>query len=174
VQQPFAWSLGALAAFVAGAHAQTPPTQVAILALGASNTEGWGLPAPDSYPARLEQMLKARGINAVVHNFGIAGDTTRGMSARLQVGMPKGTQLVILQPGINDARVGEGANRARNIEEIRGWLAARGVKLVMMDNEMLDALPRTEVREDGIHFTAAGYTMLAECILPEVLAALGK
>jgi acyl-CoA thioesterase-1 len=174
VQQHFAWCLGALAALVAAAHAQTPPTQVAIVALGASNTEGWGLPASDSYPARLEQLLKARGINAMVHNFGIAGDTTRGMSARLQVGMPKGTQLVILQPGINDARVGEGADRARNIEAMRSWLTTRGVKLVMMENEMLDALPRTEVRDDGIHFTAAGYIMLAERILPEVLAALGQ
>jgi acyl-CoA thioesterase-1 len=150
------------------------PSRVTILALGASNTEGWGLPAPDSYPARLEAMLKARGIDATVHNFGIAGDTTRGMSARLKVGMPEGTGLVILQPGINDARAGEGADRARNIEEMRGWLGARGIKLVMMENDMLDALPRTELRADGIHFTAAGYAILAERILPEVLAALEK
>ena len=174
MQQLFVLCLGALAGFIAVAYAQTPPTQVTILALGASNTEGWGLPAADSYPARLELMLKARGIDATVHNFGIAGDTTRGMSARLQVGLPEGTKLVILQPGINDMRVGEGADRARNIEEIRGWLAARGIKLVMMENDMLDALPRAEVRADGIHFTAAGYAILAERILPEVLAALGK
>lgn len=174
MRQLLIWCLGSLAAFASATAAQTPPTQVTILALGASNTEGWGLPASDSYPARLELMLKAKSVNATVHNFGIAGDTTRGMSARLQVGMPEGTQLVILQPGINDARVGEGADRARNIEDIRSWLAARGVKLVMMENDMLDALPRTELREDGIHFTAAGYAILAERILPEVLAALGK
>lgn len=174
MQQLAAWCLGALAALIPVAHAQMPPARVTILALGASNTEGWGLPAADSYPARLELMLRARGIDATVHNFGIAGDTTRGMSARLQVGMPEGTQLVILQPGVNDARVGEGADRARNIEEMRGWLAARNVKLVMMENDMLDALPRSELREDGIHFTSAGYAMLAERILPEVLAALGK
>ena len=168
------WCLLWLAVLASAAGAQTLPTQVTILALGASNTEGWGLPPSDSYPARLELMLKARGIDATVNNFGIAGDTTRGMLARLQVGMPDGTKLVILQPGINDLRVGEGADRPRNIEEIRGWLSARGIKLVMMENEMLDALPRTEVRADGIHFTAAGYSMLAERILPEVLAALSK
>ena len=166
--------LGSLAVLASAAGAQTLPTQVTILALGASNTEGWGLPASDSYPARLELMLKARGIDATVHNFGIAGDTTRGMLARLQVGMPEGTQVVILQPGINDARVGEGADRARNIEQMRTWLAARSIKLVMMENELLDALPRTELRDDGVHFTAAGYAILAERILPEVLTALGK
>lgn len=174
MRQLLVWCLGSLAVLAFAAGAQTLPTQVTILALGASNTLAWGLPAADSYPARLELMLKARGIDATVHNFGIAGDTTRGMLARLQVGMPDGTKLVILQPGINDLRVGEGADRARNIAEIDSWLAARGIKLVMMENEMLDALPRSELRADGIHFTAAGYAMLAERILPEVLIALGR
>jgi lysophospholipase L1-like esterase len=36
---------------------------------------------------------------------------------------------------------------------------------------MLDALPRSELRADGVHFTPAGYAILAERILPQVLAA---
>ena len=57
---------------------------------------------------------------------------------------------------------------------MRALLDARGVKLLVMENSVLDALPRSELREDGLHFTPAGYAMLAERILPEVLAALGR
>ena len=39
---------------------------------------------------------------------------------------------------------------------------------------MLDALPRDQLREDGVHFTLEGYGILAEHILPQVLAALGR
>jgi lysophospholipase L1-like esterase len=39
---------------------------------------------------------------------------------------------------------------------------------------MLDVLPRSELRADGIHFTPAGYAILAERILPQVLAATIK
>jgi len=39
---------------------------------------------------------------------------------------------------------------------------------------MLDALPRDQFREDGVHFTPAGYANLAERLLPHVLAALGR
>ncbi len=163
-----------MVAFASAAGGQTPPAQAVILALGASNTAGWGVPLADAYPARLEALLRAEGIDATVHNFGIPGDTTRGMSARLQAGMPEGTRVVILQPGTNDVRVGEGADRARNIEEIRSWLEARGIRLVMMENDMLDALPRTELRDDGVHFTPAGYAILAERLLPQVRAALGQ
>jgi acyl-CoA thioesterase I len=153
------------------AHAQT---QVTIVALGASNTEGWGVSASDAYPAKLEAMLNARGIEATVMNAGIAGDTTGGMLGRLERAVPAGTHLVILQPGTNDERMGLGAERAGNIEKMRGWLSARNTSLIIIENAVLDALPRGELREDGVHFTPAGYAILAERILPQVLAALGR
>ena len=59
-------------------------TLVKIVALGASNTEGWGVSPSEAYPARLQALLKARGIDATVINAGIAGDTTGGMMARLE------------------------------------------------------------------------------------------
>lgn len=156
---------------VAPLQAQAPVT---IVALGASNTEGWGLAPEHAYPVRLQALLKAKGIEATVANAGIAGDTTGGMLARLDSAVPAGTVLVILQPGTNDERMGLGAERAGNIEKMRGRLAARSTKLIVIDNSVLDALPRSELRDDGIHFTPAGYALLAERVLPEVLAALGK
>ena len=82
--------------------------------------------------------------------------------------------LVILQPGTNDERMGLGAERAGEYRENARRLDARGTKLIVIENSVLDALPRSELRDDGIHFTPAGYAILAERILPEVLAALGK
>jgi acyl-CoA thioesterase I len=147
---------------------------VTIVALGASNTAGWGVPFDEAYPARLQALLQARGIDAVVRNRGIAGDTTGGMLARLESVVRPGTRLVILQPGTNDEHLGLGGERAGNIAKMRTLLDARGIKLIVIENAVLDALPRSELREDGLHFTAAGYAMLAERILPEVLAALGR
>ena len=159
------------AMFAPTAQTQTP---VKIVALGASNTEGWGVSPSEAYPARLQSLLKARGVDATVINAGIAGDTTGGMIARLETAVPAGVQVVILQPGTNDERMGFGADRASNIEKMRSQLAARDAKLIIIENEMLDALPRSEVRADGVHFTPAGYAILAERVLPQVLAALSK
>ena len=149
-------------------------TSVKIVALGASNTEGWGVSTSEAYPARLETLLKARGIDATVINAGIAGDTTGGMLARLDSAVPTGAQVVVLQPGSNDERMGLAVERSHNIEKIRDRLASRNAKLIVIENEMLDALPRSELQSDGLHFTPAGYAILAERILPQVLAALGR
>jgi acyl-CoA thioesterase I len=146
--------------------------RVEIVALGASNTEAWGLPLSQAYPARLQALLMAKGINAAVRNAGIAGDTTGGMLARLDQAVAAGTKIVILQPGTNDERMGTSAERSANIENIRNRLAARNIKLLLIENAMLDALPRSELRADGVHFTPAGYAILAERILPQVIAAL--
>lgn len=146
--------------------------RVEIVALGASNTEAWGLSPSQAYPARLQALLKAKGIDATVRNAGIAGDTTGGMLARLDQAVPSGTKIVILQPGTNDERMGTSAERSANIEKMRSRLAARNIKLLLIENAMLDALPRSELRADGVHFTPAGYALLAERILPQVLAAL--
>ena len=151
--------------------AQSP---VKIVALGASNTEGWGLSPEHAYPVRLQALLKAKGIDATVVNAGIAGDTTGGMLGRLDSAVPAGTHIVILQPGSNDERMGLGAERAANIEKMRSQLASRYTKLIVIENSVLDALPRSELRDDGVHFTPAGYAILAERILPAVLTALGK
>jgi acyl-CoA thioesterase-1 len=148
-------------------------TAVRIVALGASNTQGWGVLPAQSYPAQLQILLEARAIEATVLNAGIAGDTTGGMLARLDRAVPSGTDLVILQPGTNDERMGLTADRSPNIEKIRSALAARNTKLLVIENSVLDALPRSELRDDGLHFTPSGYAILAERILPQVISALG-
>jgi acyl-CoA thioesterase I len=154
------------------AHAQT--ARLRIVALGASNTAGWGVAPAESYPAQLEALLTAKGVLATVVNAGIPGDTTGGMLARLEREVAPGTDLVILQPGSNDERYGSGAERAGNIAEMGRRLAARGSKLLIIENSMLTELPASELREDGIHYTPQGYAILAQRVLPLLLEALAK
>ncbi len=152
--------------------AQAQP--VRIVALGASNTRGFGVSPSESYPAQLQSLLKAKGIDAAVANAGMDGDTTGGMLARLSSAVPAGTQVVILQPGTNDQRIGAGGERAGNIAEIRSRLIARKIGLIVIENEMLDAVPASERQPDGIHLTPEGYARLAASILPSVLTAIGR
>ena len=98
---------------------------------------------------------------------GINGDTTGGMLARLDHVVPKGTSVVILQPGGNDRRKLAPDRTA----EIQARLAAMGVKVVFMPNGMLHGLPH---QPDGQHLTPEGYHMLAEQLVGQVAAALAQ
>jgi acyl-CoA thioesterase I len=143
---------------------------VSIVALGASNTYGKNVARNQSYPAQLEAMLRARGLDVRVDNAGINGDTTGGMLSRLDRAVPAGTALVLLQPGSNDARKGQGDGTA-NIAAINSHLAARGIKVMMVPNQMSHGLPH---QPDGIHLTPEGYRMLAAALVSQVSSAIGQ
>lgn len=141
-----------------------------IVALGASNTYGKGVARNQAYPAQLEAILRAKGHSVRVINAGINGNTTRQMLARMDSAVPKGTIVVVLQPGGNDRRKGEG-DTSQNIAEIQNRLSARGVRVVMMENGMFRGLPK---QPDGQHMTPEGYRMLAEVIAGQVEGSLGR
>jgi acyl-CoA thioesterase-1 len=155
--------IGALGLALASdfAHAAT------VVALGASNTFGKGVSPAESYPSQLEAMLRAKGINATVVNAGINGDTTGGMLARLDSAVPKGTSVVILQPGGNDMRKGQPDQTGA----IQGRLRAMGVGVVMCPNGMFRGLPH---QPDGVHLTPEGYHMLAAKLVGQVAGALRR
>ncbi len=143
-----------------------------VVALGASNTYGKGVPRGSDFPAQLQAMLKARGLNVRVANAGINGDTTAGMLRRLNTAVPAGTRVVILQPGGNDRRKGIGAQRAGNIAAIVSQLKARGIAVIMLDR-LLAGIPSGQIQPDGQHLTPAGYRAVAARLVPQVAAALG-
>ena len=158
--------LGALAALalmlqLGIVHAAT------VVALGASQTAGKGVSSSEAYPAQLEAMLRARGLDVTVVNAGISGDTTGGMMARLDSAVPRGTKVVILQPGGNDLRKGAPNYTA----ELRSRLSAMGVRVVMLPNEMFRGKPR---QPDGQHLTLEGYRMLAQQLAGPVASALRR
>jgi acyl-CoA thioesterase-1 len=150
-----------------------------IVALGASNTAGrgqgshpGGVARDQAYPAQLEALLRAKGIDAHVRNAGVAGDTTAAMLKRLDSAVPNGTQIVILQTGGNDARRGvSSGDVSANVAAMTGKLAARGIKVVLLDK--LDA-PASTRDPDGQHFNAQGHAAIAAGLLPLVLAAAAK
>ena len=82
-------------------HAQQPPVRLVVL--GDSLSAGFGLPAQDALPAKLEHALNARGIAAKIENAGVSGDTASGGLSRLDWSVPEGTDAVIVELGANDA-----------------------------------------------------------------------
>lgn len=165
----------ALVQFSCGNYSPAFAQRVTVVALGASNTWGKGVSRSQAYPVHLEQMLRARGLRARVRNAGINGNTTGQMLARLRSAVPRGTRLVILQPGGNDRRRGIPRwERRDNIRAIKRRLRSRGIAVVMLRNRLIRAVARRHPRPDGQHFKGAGYRALAARLLPRVLAALGR
>lgn len=138
-----------------------------VVALGASNTFGKGVSPGQAYPAQLEVLLCAKGLNVNVINAGINGDTTGGMLARLDNVVPKGTSVVVLQPGGNDRRKGA----PDQTSEIQSRLHAMGIRVVLLPNNMFRGLPH---QPDGMHLTPEGYRMLAEKVAGQVAGALRR
>jgi acyl-CoA thioesterase-1 len=93
-------------------------------------------------------------------------DTTAMMLRRLDREVPDGTEIVILQPGANDRRfLGTREQRAANIAEMDRRLRARGIKVVVYDEE----IPLRYYSLDFIHLTREGHAMIAAALLPRVM-----
>ena len=117
----------ALIAFAQASPLQARPLN--IVAIGASNTTGFGVGEQNAYPAVLQALLRKKGIAANVINAGVNGDVTAGMLRRIDSAVPKGTDIVILQPGGNDLRFfGTKAARAANVAAMAARVRARGIR----------------------------------------------
>jgi acyl-CoA thioesterase I len=99
---PFKLLLSTIAAIVlfASPAAAAP---VAILMLGTSLTQGFGLPPGTEIPAVLQAKLKASGIDAKVINAGVSGDTSAGGLSRLDWSLADRPNAAIVELGSNDA-----------------------------------------------------------------------
>ncbi len=139
-----------------------------IVAIGASNTSGLGVGEQNAYPAVLEGLLRKKGIDAHVTNAGQCGDVTAGMRNRLDSTVPRGTDIVILQPGGNDLRFfGSKEARRANIEAMGQHLHARGIRVIVYDP---DPVPRDFYQWDGIHFNAAAHAKIAATLAAQIIA----
>ena len=163
------YALRALA--VAAALCLASPIQAAtlnIVAIGASNTTGFGVGAANAYPALLQALLRKKGINANVTNAGVNGDVTSGMLGRLDSAVPKGTDIVILQPGGNDLRFfGTKERRSANVAAMTARLRARGIRVIVYDP---DIIPADVYQWDGIHFNAAAHAKIAATLAAQISA----
>lgn len=160
-------ALAVLVSLPREANAQT----TRIVALGASNTYGQGAGGPPrAFPARLQGLLKQKGYNVTIANAGISGNTTTDMLRRLNSAVPQGTKIVIFgacEGMFNNQRKGVSSGDA-DVAAIKGRLQGRGIRVIEACGR---GLPRGP---DNIHLSGAGHAMLAQQLLPEVMAALGK
>jgi len=168
-----AWVIAAVIAVVALAALAAAPAQARplnIVAIGASNTSGFGVGEQNAYPAVLERLLRQRGTDAHVTNAGVWGDITAGMRSRLDAAVPKGTDIVILQPGGNDLRFfGSKEARSANVAAMVQHLHSRGIRVIVYDP---DPVPRDFYQWDGIHFNAAAHAKIAATLAAQITAAV--
>jgi acyl-CoA thioesterase-1 len=119
-----------------------------------------------AYPAQLEALLRAKGIDAQVTNAKVSFETTGMMLRRIDRDVPDGTDIVILEPGGNDPRFFVPKElRAANIAKMGHRLHAR-----WYDEEM----PRRYRAFDLIHFTHQGHAIFAAALLPRVIEILDR
>lgn len=108
-----------------------------ILAVGDSLFAGYGLSSPDdSYPARLETALRARGVNARIANAGVSGDTSAAGAQRFAFvlkSQPAKPDLVIIEFGGNDLLRGLPPEQTRaNLAAMLNEAKAHGVPVLLM------------------------------------------
>ena len=149
------------------AHAQ-------IVALGASDVAGWfGVLHHQTWPAQLEEMLKAKGYNVQVKNAGKPGDTPWRLLRRLDSAVPSGTKIVILaKEGLytNNKLSTAKADEAMNTVETK--VKSRGITIIPANAGVV--LQNAGLRADDVHLNAAGHKELATRLLPLVIRALGS
>jgi acyl-CoA thioesterase-1 len=155
-----------LAAVLALSAVSADAAPLNIVAIGGSNTRGFGVGMHNAFPARLQAILRANGVEAHVKNAGVIASTTADMLRRLDREVPASTHIVVLQPGTNDRRFGRTEQqRADTIEAIVARLRERRVRVIVYDQPM----PRSLLQWDGVHFTIAAHDMIAKTLAAQIL-----
>jgi acyl-CoA thioesterase-1 len=107
-----------------------------IIAFGDSLFAGYNLDPRDAYPEKLENALRAKGINADVINAGVSGDTTAAGLNRLEFTLAAQDQppaLFILELGGNDLLRGlSPAETKKNLGKMLAVLRAQEVPVLLM------------------------------------------
>lgn len=106
---------------------------VTLVALGDSLTAGYGLPAEQGLVPQLQAYLKAQGVDVVVQNAGVSGDTTAGGLSRLNWALGDAADAMIVTLGGNDMLRGIDPVSVRsNLESILVEAKARGVPVLLV------------------------------------------
>ncbi len=105
---------------------------VKIVAFGDSLMAGYQLPLTEAFPAQLQKVLKAKGLNVEVANAGVSGDTASGGLARLDWSVPDGTDAVVVELGANDMLRGIDPKVTRAaLDQIVTRLKQRGIEVLL-------------------------------------------
>ena len=105
---------------------------IKLVVLGDSLSAGLGLPEAAAFPARLQKVLRDKGVNIDISNAGVSGDTASGGRDRLDWSVPEGTDAVIVELGANDALRGlDPAVTRAALTDIVKRLKARGIAVML-------------------------------------------
>jgi len=116
---------------VGAAEAQAK-RQIRIAMLGDSLTAGLGVKSAEAVPARIEARLRAQGLDVVVFNHGVSGDTTEGGAQRIDWMLSDSPDIVIVALGANDAlRALDPGEAERNLDGILTRLEAAKVEILL-------------------------------------------
>jgi acyl-CoA thioesterase-1 len=122
-------SMICVAVLAAGPAAAKP---IRILALGTSLTQGYGLPPGTEFTVQMQAALKGAGIDAVVENAGVSGDTSAGGLSRLDWSLADHPDAAILELGSNDMLRGlPPAETEKNLRAILGRLKAAHIPVLL-------------------------------------------
>ncbi len=120
----------AMLAFLAAVPAQARTAR--ILVLGDSLTAGYGLAQPDGFQAVMQAALRARGLDVVLVDAAVSGDTTAGGRARLDWALADGADAAFVELGANDGLRGlSPAEMEANLAAILDALAARKIPVLL-------------------------------------------
>ena len=103
-----------------------------LLVLGDSLAAGYGLAAGDGFQARLLAGLRTRGLEVVLVDGAVSGDTTAGGRARLDWVLAEPVDAALVELGGNDGLRGlDPRNTEANLGAILDVLAARGIPVLL-------------------------------------------
>ena len=140
-------AVGALILGAAAAPAFAAGKPRIVTMLGDSITAGYGLPARDALPARLEARL-APGVR--VRSAGVSGDTSAGGAARVDFSVQADTAVCVVALGGNDLLQGLDPKQTKaNLDRIIRRLQARKITVVLAGLTAPTAIGRGYAREFG-------------------------
>ncbi len=127
-----------LIGIVLNAPALAGESKPVILAFGDSLTAGFGLPEEESYPSRLQEILRQEGYPHKVVNAGVSGDTTAGGVHRINWLMRHEPKIVILALGANDGLRGLPLDEMEaNLEKIIQFCQEKDARVLLAGMKVL-------------------------------------
>lgn len=106
---------------------------VTIVALGDSLVHGYGLLPDQGFVARMQDWLNAQGLDAILVNAGVSGDTTAGGRSRIDWTLAGKVDGMIISLGGNDALRGiDPAETRANLKAILQATAEKGVPVLLI------------------------------------------
>jgi len=107
--------------------------QKKIVCFGDSITAGYGLDQSKSYPADLDEMLRARGYHYQVVNRGVPGDTTKDALTRVGQIVALHPDVVVVEFGGNDGLRGLSTDLTRrNLARVLDTLLAAHIRVLLV------------------------------------------